>query len=276
MRWRPYTVVDEGRHHRLRRYFGGEDKADRPAVVLVPPLMVVADIYDVAPAVSAVAILHAHGTDPWVVDFGAPEREPGGLERGIADHVLAVSEAVDRVHDITGRAVHLAGYSQGGIISYETAAYRRGKDIASVITFGSPADTSMPFGLPQHVVAPVAQLAVRLSGEPAVRDFVEDLFAHNRVLEGGLAIGSQMVSLAEIDCPVLAFVGEQDTIAVPPSVRAIRRAGPKAEAYEVALHAGHMGLVVSSLASHATWPTVAAWAMWRESRGSRPRLVTAK
>ena len=327
----PYVVVDEGRHHRLRRYFDTEDKADRPVVVLVPPLMVVSDVYDVARAVSAVAILHAHGADPWVVDFGAPESEPGGLERRIADHVLAVNEAVDRVSEITGRQVHLAGYSQGGIIAYETVAYRRGKDIASVITFGSPADTSMPFGLPQHVVAPVAQLAVRLSGEravpgwatrlgfqllapaktiqaradfvrrlddreallprerqrrfveqegwvawpgPAVRDFVDDLFAHNRVLEGGLAVGGHMVSLAEIDCPVLAFVGEQDAIAVPSSVRAIGRAAPKAEAYEVTLRAGHMGLVVSSLASQATWPTVAAWAMWLEGRGSQPELVT--
>ena len=39
----PYVVVDEGRHHRLRRYFDTEDKADRPVVVLVPPLMVVSD-----------------------------------------------------------------------------------------------------------------------------------------------------------------------------------------------------------------------------------------
>ena len=55
--------------------------------------------------------------------------------------MLAVSDAVDRVRELTGRDVHLAGYSQGGMFCYQTAAYRRGDGIDSVITFGSPVDT---------------------------------------------------------------------------------------------------------------------------------------
>jgi putative long chain acyl-CoA synthase len=55
-----------------------------------------------APAISAVAHLAAAGIDPWVVDFGAPENEEGGLERTLTDHVLAVSDAVDRVREQTG------------------------------------------------------------------------------------------------------------------------------------------------------------------------------
>ena len=50
-------------------------------------MMLAAEVYDVSPATSAVSILHEHGADPWVVDFGAPEREEGGLERTLADHV---------------------------------------------------------------------------------------------------------------------------------------------------------------------------------------------
>ena len=73
-----------------------------PPVLLVPPLMLAADVYDVSPASSAVSVLHADGADPWVVDFGAPEREEGGLERDLADHVVAVSEAIDRVREATG------------------------------------------------------------------------------------------------------------------------------------------------------------------------------
>src|SRR5262245_28021750 len=64
----PYEIVDRDRHHRLRRYEGGRG----PAIVLVPPLMLTAEIYDVAPELSAVAALGASGLDPWVVDFGAP------------------------------------------------------------------------------------------------------------------------------------------------------------------------------------------------------------
>ena len=85
-----------------------------------------------------------------MIDFGAPERERGGLERTLADHVLAVSDAIDRVREQTGRDVHLAGYSQGGMFCYQAAAYRRSEGLASLITFGSPVDTrlGMPFGLP--------------------------------------------------------------------------------------------------------------------------------
>src|SRR6202044_1933795 len=101
-----------------------------------------------------------HGADPWVIDFGAPEREEGGLERTLADHVLAVSEAVDQVREAAGRDVHLGGYSQGGMFVYQTAAYRRNSGLSSLITFGSPVDTrlGMPFGLPEQFASGLANV----------------------------------------------------------------------------------------------------------------------
>jgi putative long chain acyl-CoA synthase len=116
----PYEVIREQRVYRLRHYYanregdghGGGEEAG-PPVLLVPPMMLAAEIYDVSPATSAVTILRRHGADPWVVDFGAPEREEGGLERTLADHVLAVSDAVARVREITGRDVHLGGVLAG-------------------------------------------------------------------------------------------------------------------------------------------------------------------
>jgi putative long chain acyl-CoA synthase len=103
-------------------------------------MMLAAEVYDVSPRTSAVTILRDHGADPWGVDFGAPEREAGGLERTLADHVLAVSDAVDRVREFTGEVVHLGGYSQGGMFCYQAAAYRRNDGLGSLITFGSPVD----------------------------------------------------------------------------------------------------------------------------------------
>jgi putative long chain acyl-CoA synthase len=159
----PYEVVASGAVHRLRRYFPerAEDRPDRPPVVLVPPLMVSAEVYDVSPSTSGVAALAARGIDPWVVDFGAPEHEQGGLDRTITDHVLAISEAVDEVRAVTGQDVHLGGYSQGGMFCYQTAAYRRSDGVASLVTFGSPVDThgGMPFGLPEELVSRVAGAA---------------------------------------------------------------------------------------------------------------------
>ena len=327
----PYEVTAEERVFKLRRYYPGTNEG-APAVVLVPPLMLAADVYDVSRRSSAVTILHEHGIDPWVIDFGAPEREKGGLERTLGDHVLAVSEAVDRVKDEIGGDVHLGGYSQGGMFVYQVAAYRRNDGLASLITFGSPVDTRQgaPFGIPGRFAGEVAEvltLLFRGGGVPAwfsrngfllldpvksarnriefllqlhdreallprerqrrfleaegwvawpgpaLAEFVNQFVAHNRMLEGGFVIEDRLLSLADIAVPVLSVVGTVDDIAPAGGVRAIRQAAPRADVYELPLHAGHFGLVVGSLSTTVTWPTVAAWAHWRAGEGELPENV---
>src|SRR3954471_12497653 len=63
----PHEVAAEHRVYRLRHYYPAG--AGGPALMLIPPMMLAADIYDVSPRTSAVTILRDHGTDPWVVDF---------------------------------------------------------------------------------------------------------------------------------------------------------------------------------------------------------------
>ncbi|MFD4180735.1 alpha/beta fold hydrolase, partial [Rhodococcus sp. NPDC058514] len=156
-----FRVVEREPMFRLRRYFADEDAdGSRPPVVLVPPMMMAADVYDVAQEQGAVGVLHAMGLDPWVVDFGSPDTEDGGWNRTLADHVVAISDIIDRVYEHTGRDVHLGGYSQGGMFCYQAAAYRRCKNLASVITFGAPVDTlaALPFGIPEGVATRAADL----------------------------------------------------------------------------------------------------------------------
>ena len=146
----PYEIAAEQRNYTLRRYFPGT-AATGPPVLLIPPMMLSADVYDISPAASAVSVLDQHGAHPWVVDFGAPEHLEGAAERTLSDHVVAVSDAVDRVRAFTGRDVHLGGYSQGGMFCYQAAAYRRSHGLASLIAFGSPVDTrgALPLGIPE-------------------------------------------------------------------------------------------------------------------------------
>jgi putative long chain acyl-CoA synthase len=328
----PFEVVSENRVYRLRRYY-----PDHPAgapVLLVPPMMLAAEVYDVAPMTSAVTILHENDADPWVVDFGAPEREEGGLERTLADHVLAVADAVGRVGSATDREVHLAGYSQGRMFCYQAAAYLRGEGVSSVITFGSPVDMrlGMPFGIPEELATgaagfladrvfrawalpawasrtgfrlldPVKSMRSRIDfvlqlhdreallprerqrrfleadgwvawPGPAMADFLRQFISHNRMLEGGFVIEDRLVTLADIECPILSAVGMVDQIAPAAGVRAIRQAAPRADIYELALQAGHFGLVVGSNANRVTWPTVAGWTRWRAGEGEMPDEVT--
>lgn len=333
----PFDVVGRTSTYRLRHYFpalgGRVADTGRPPVLLVPPLMLTAEVYDVAADISGVAALSAAGVDPWVVDFGAPEREEGGLERTLADHVVAVSDAIDRVRRASGTDLHLGGYSQGGMFCYQTAAYRHGAGIRSLITFGSPVDISelTPAGLPiaeladglatlaevvkdrVHIPASLARRAFQMVDPlktarqrldflrqlhnreallaregsrrflerdgwvawpgPAVADFARQFVAHNRMLSGGFVINGRLVTLADIDVPTLAVVGTGDEIAASSSVRAIRRAAPAAEVWELTIDAGHMGLVVGRGARDNSWPVVAEWVRWQEGRAARPAAV---
>ena len=95
---------------------------------------------------------------------------------------------------------------------------------------------------------------------PALADALRQFIAQNRMLSGGMVIDGRPLALADIDRPILCFVGENDKIGQPEAVRAIGRAAPRADIHEVSLPVGHLGIVVGSAATSGTWPTVAAWA----------------
>lgn len=319
----PFQIVESVPMYRLRRYFPPDtrpgSKPPGPPVLMVHPMMMSADMWDVTRESGAVGILHSAGIDPWVIDFGEPDKVEGGMQRNLADHVVALSEAIDTVKETTERDVHLAGYSQGGMFCYQAAAYRRSKDLASIIAFGSPVDTlaALPMNLPAGLAAGAAdfmadhvfnridipswlartgfqmldpiktaqsrldflrQLHDRealLSREqqrrflasegwiawsgPAIAELLKQFIAHNRMMTGGFSIRGELVTLSDINCPVLAVVGEVDDIGQPASVRGIKRAAPQADVYEYLIRAGHFGLVVGSKAATQTWPTVAQW-----------------
>ncbi|MCD2197657.1 AMP-binding protein [Actinomycetospora endophytica] len=333
----PYEVVSSHPVYKLRRYFPDEVPPGAPVMLLVHALMITGDVWDIAPDTSAVAALHGMGIDVWTIDFGAPEHEPGGLERTLTDHALAVSDAVDEVSAVTGRDVVLGGQSQGGMFCYQVAAYRRGANIDSLVTFGSPVDTRAPMGVPMspetattlahaylssglarrisipgwamrtatQMLTPIGvakgkaqwylnlhdrerllpreRLRMYLDGQgwtayagPAFAELLEQFMVHNRMLEGGFVFRDRLVSLADIDVPILTVVGSTDLLATPPAVRGIRRAAPRAEVYELNIPIGHFGIIGGARARKVTWPTVGRWIHWRAGEGDLPEeLVPA-
>jgi len=321
----PFEVMHEERTYRLRRYERTPDPGVAPIdapLLLVPPLMVASEVYDISPDTSAVGFLVCQGVDVWLVDFGAPEHEEGGMSRTLDDHVRAVSDAIDRVRRITGHDVHLAGYSQGGMFCYQAAAFRKGAGLASIVTMGSPVDLHRHLGvgedLTERLIAgmrtalawPLAHIEglpsmftstgfkllsarkealqlvdfVRnlhdrqalekreakrlfLGGDgfvawpgPAFRKFVDEVIVGNRMASGGIVIDGRTITLADLTCPILYFVGTRDEMGRPGAVRGIRRAAPRVTAlYEMMVKAGHFGLVVGSTALTETWPGVVSW-----------------
>lgn len=334
----PSQIVESVPMYKLRRYFPPDNRPGHapvgPPVLMVHPMMMSADMWDVTREDGAVGILHARGLDPWVIDFGSPDKVEGGMRRNLADHIVALSQAIDTVHDITGQDVHIVGYSQGGMFCYQAAAYRRSKSIASIVAFGSPVDTlaALPMGIPANFGAAAANFMadhvfnrldipswlartgfqmmdplktakarvdflrqlhdreallpreqqrrflesegwIAWSG-PAISELLKQFIAHNRMMTGGFAISGQMVTLTDITCPILAFVGEVDDIGQPASVRGIRRAAPNTDVYECLIRTGHFGLVVGSRAAQQSWPVVADWVRWISSDGEKPASIS--
>jgi putative long chain acyl-CoA synthase len=70
---------------------------------------------------------------------------------------------------------------------------------------------------------------------PALQRFFDDIIVQNRMMAGGLVIGGHTVTLADLSCPILTFVGSRDDFARPASVRAIAKAAPGAEVSEIML-----------------------------------------
>ena len=109
---------------------------------------------------------------------------------------------------------------------------------------------------------------------PAMADFLRQFIAHNRLLEGGFMIDDRLLTLADINAPILSVVGTVDEIAPrrggardPPGGAARRRLRAERSTR------GHFGLVVGSLSNQVTWPTVAAWVRWRDGGGERPEDI---
>lgn len=337
----PFEIEIEEKTFRLRRYLPLEDvpQSVPSPLLLVPPLMVSSEIYDISPELSAVSWLLARGFGVWLVDFGVPEQEEGGLERTLDDHVLAVDQCVEYIHTSSKNKLHLIGYSQGGMFVYQCAAYRQSRGLASLITMGSPVDIWKNIPIPMHsevteklvmlARAPVSAAISELSGLPGVltstgfkllsarkelkqlvhllgvapdkqalrdaanepkrrflngegfvawpgpafRKFVDDMVVNNRMASGGFVIAGRSVTLADITCPILFFVGTRDEIAFPQAVRAIRKAAPQAEIHEFPVKAGHFGLVVGSVALGQVWPLVAEWVKWKIGLTEQPRVL---
>ena len=333
----PSQLVESMPMYKLKRYFPPDSRRGQPKVgppvLMVHPMMMSADMWDVTREDGAVGILHSSGLDPWVIDFGSPDKIEGGMRRTLADHIVALDQAIDTVKDATGQDVHLVGYSQGGMWCYQVAAYRRSKNLASIVAFGSPVDTlaALPMGLPPNMAPAIADFMadhvftrlnipswlartgfqmmdplktakarvdfvrqlhdreallpreqqrrflesegwIAWSG-PAISELLKQFIAHNRMMTGGFAVNGQLVTLTDITCPILAFVGEVDDIGQPAAVRGIRRAAPNAEVYEYLIRTGHFGLVVGSRAAKESWPTVAEWVRWLSTGGDKPANI---
>ncbi len=140
----PSDVLIDERHILLRRYRRpeGVEVSHAVPVLIIPPLMVKPDIYDLRPGHSFVGFMLDRGFDVFLVDFGRPDETD--REFRLEDYLLKpINTSVEKMREVTGsRQVSIFGYCMGGVFATCYAALERTDAVRNVAMLGAPIDFS--------------------------------------------------------------------------------------------------------------------------------------
>lgn len=309
-------------------------------LVLVPPLGVTTETFDLLPQRSLVRYMAACGFRTYLIDWGKPGKQHAHLGmRDYADDMMSRALAEVRRHSGV-EELSVMGWCMGGLISLLYQGINKDPGVSNLVTVASPIDLrggGLATGVAQALNVP-AQLIRRYTDfrlhllDPSLlhappwlttltfkltdplssvttywdlvtrlwdREFVEshtttsDYLNHmllypggvvqdmavkvavdNQLASGQIEIGDKLAELDSIDCSLLVFAGETDTL-VPPAIagRIIDIVAADDKAFHI-VPGGHMGVILGSKAQQAVWAETAQWLKARDS-GS-PRAKTAK
>jgi len=129
-------------------------------LVLVPPLGVTTETFDLMPQRSLVRYLVARGFKVYLVDWGKPRKEHAHL--GLADYAdEMMGTALKKIRRHSGsRQLSLMGWCMGGLLCLIYQGLNRDKSIRNIVTVASPIDVESGRG----VIAAVAGVAQALNG----------------------------------------------------------------------------------------------------------------
>ncbi len=93
----------------------------------------------------------------------------------------------------------------------------------------------------------------------AFREFVEDVYKQNKLINGEMELNGQSVNPSAIDVPLLQIVGQYDHIVPPASSKPLNDAVGSTDEQIIEFPRGHIGISVSTKAHEELWPRVASW-----------------
>jgi len=129
-------------------------------LVLIPPLGVTTETFDLMPQRSLVRYLVASGFKVYLVDWGKPRKEHGRL--GLKDYsFLMMGEALSKIRKHSGsQDLSMMGWCMGGLLCLLYQGLAKDPHIRNMITVASPIDLESGSG----VVASLAGAAHALNG----------------------------------------------------------------------------------------------------------------
>lgn len=99
---------------------------------------------------------------------------------------------------------------------------------------------------------------IPVAGE-TFREFVKCLYQRNQLVKGEFKLKGRKVDLRKIACPLLLLTADGDHLVSPASTRGIIPHVSSKDVKEMSIHAGHIGLAVSSKAHKTFWPEAVNW-----------------
>jgi polyhydroxyalkanoate synthase subunit PhaC len=99
---------------------------------------------------------------------------------------------------------------------------------------------------------------IPVAGE-TFREFVKCLYQRNQLVKGEFRLGDRPVKLERITCPLLLLAAEHDHLVPPASTFGLEPHVRSPDVKKMAIHAGHVGLAVSSKAHRQFWPEATQW-----------------
>ncbi len=115
-------------------------KKHRVPLVLVPPLGVTCEVFDLMPNRSLTRYMAARGFKTYLIDWGKPEKRHAHLGiKDYADTMMAKALAKVRAHSGVEQ-VSLMGWCMGGLFALMRAGLKYDPRILNIITIASPID----------------------------------------------------------------------------------------------------------------------------------------
>jgi polyhydroxyalkanoate synthase len=118
---------------------------------------------------------------------------------------------------------------------------------------------------------------IPVAGE-TFRQFVKDLYQHNKLVRGEFDLGKSRVDLTRVECPLLILTAKNDHLVPPASTEGVRACVRSRDITAMMTESGHVGLVVGGKAQKVVWPAATAWLANRSgspARSDSPRPASA-
>lgn len=109
-------------------------------LVLVPPLGVTTETFDLMPNRSLARYMAASGFKTYLIDWGKPQKRHSHL--GLKDYAdVMMGQALAEVREHSGVAqVSMMGWCMGGLLSLMHTGLKKNPDIRNIVTVASPID----------------------------------------------------------------------------------------------------------------------------------------